>query len=218
VRRLAQPKVVASAAIAAAASTLLSLPRMLLWEDRKFYLWYVEATIFFCGFVLWAFVFAWHSEYSHRPVFTLKIKPLDIAIVTLLGILGALASRCFFDPYLRTINPEEYPADLTHWLASILFVLTFSQLFLVFAPYAWAIRLFRNEKLAMGFTVALGVAVWLLKIHSSPHALPSWLFFSLFLSRIIQGFFLVFFYLRGGILLVWWLGLLVEARHLLDFH
>jgi hypothetical protein len=24
--------------------------------------------------------------------------------------------------------------------------------------------------------------------------------------------------LRGGILLVWWLGFLVEARHLLEFH
>lgn len=217
-RRLAQPRVVAAAAIAAALSTLLSLPRMLLWEHRKFPLWDVEAVIFFGGFVLWAFVFAWHTEYSRRPVFTLKIKPADIAIVTLLGVLGALVSRLFFDPYLRTINPEEYPLDLEHWLASIFFVLTFSQLFLVFAPYAWAVRLFHNQKVAMGFTVTLGVAVWLLRVHSSQQALPMWLFLSLFVSRIFQGILLVFFYLRGGILLVWWLGLLVEARHLLDFY
>lgn len=197
---------------------LLSLPRMWLWDQRKLPIWYLEATVFFGGFVLWAFVFAWHTEYSRRPVFTLKIKPVDLAIATVLGILGGAVSRRFFDPYLRTINPEEYPADLVHWLASILFALAFTQLFLVFAPYAWAIRLFQNEKMAMGFTVAFGVAVWLLKIHSAPQAMPSWLFLSLFVSRIIQGIFLVWFFLRGGILLVWWLGLLIEARHLLDFH
>lgn len=217
-RRLGQPKVVASAAIAAALSTLLSLPRMWLWDQRKLPIWYLEATIFLGGFVLWAFVFAWHTEYTHRPVFTLKIKPTVIAVVTLLGILGAAMSRCLFDPYLRTINPEEYPADLAHWLASILWVLAFNQLFLVFAPYAWAIRLFQNEKMATGFTVTFFVAVWLLKVHSSPQALPLWLFLSLFVSRIVQGIFLVWFYLRGGVLVIWWLGLLVEARNLLNFY
>ena len=216
VRRLAQPKVVAAAAIAAALSALLCLPEMLLWQHRKFPLWDAEATIFFGGFVLWAFVFAWHTEYTGRPVFTLKINPLLLGAVTALGIGGAICSRFFYDPYLRTINPEEYPADLAHWIGSTLFALVFAQLFLVFAPYAWAIRLSRSPKFSLGFTVTFGVAVWLLRIHLSPHVLPTWLFINLFVSRIIQAVLAVWFYLRGGALLVWWLGLLLEARHLFD--
>ena len=217
-RRLAQPKVVTSAAVAAALSALLCLPRMLLWTDRKFPLWYAEATLFFGGFVFWAFVFAWHTEYTHRPVFTLKIRPDVFAMATLAGVLGAAVSHFCFDPSLRLINPEEYPVDFEHWIASTLFALAFTQLFLVFAPFAWAVRLFRNERVAMGLTVTLGVMVWLLRVRSSPHDLPSSLFAELFVVRIVQGVLAVWFYLRGGILLVWWLGLLIEARHLLGFH
>jgi hypothetical protein len=32
--------------------------------------------------------------------------------------------------------------------------------------------------------------------------------------RLAQGVLGVWFYLRGGVLLVWWLGFLIEARHL----
>ena len=31
-----------------------------------------------------------------------------------------------------------------------------------------------------------------------------------------MGFLAVWFYLRGGVLLIWWWTLLIEARHLLD--
>jgi hypothetical protein len=34
----------------------------------------------------------------------------------------------------------------------------------------------------------------------------------------VAGVCLVWLYLRGGMVLVWWLGLLVEARHLLSLH
>src|ERR1700759_2953862 len=89
-RRLAQPKVVASALLASALTAALCLPRILFWPNRPFSLWYVEATEFLGGFVLWAFVFAWHTEYTRRPVFTLKIKPSIFATAPLAGILYAL--------------------------------------------------------------------------------------------------------------------------------
>jgi hypothetical protein len=216
-RRLAQPQVVTRAAIAAAASAALTLPRMLLWEKRPFPVWYVEAIVFFGGFVLWAFVFAWHTEYTRRPIFTLKIKLSVFALATLAGIAGALSLHYFFDPSLRIINPQEYPADFDHWIASTLFTLAFAQLLLVFAPFAWSVRLFRNENVAVALTVAFAVAVWLLKVQSAPHPLPSSLFAELLVVRIIQSTLGMWFYLRGGILLVWWLGFLVEARHLLTF-
>ncbi len=209
---------VASAAIAAALSALLSLPRMLLWEDRKFPLWYVEAIIFFGGFVLWAFVFAWHTEYTRRPVFTLNIKPAIFAEATLAGVLAGLAMYFVFDPWLRLRMPQDYPADAKLWAASLLFSFTFTQLFLFFAPFAWLVRLFRNEKFAMWLTVGLNVLVLALKADSLHASLPVWAFPELLAKQVIVTFMAIWFYMRGGILLVWWLDLLVEARHLFAFH
>lgn len=191
---------------------------MLLWDQRKFPLWYVEATIFFGGFVLWAFVFGWHTEYTHRPVFTLKLKLPLLAIATLVGAVVGLGLRFFLDPSLRLITPEDYPSDLEHWIASTLFSLAFTQLFLLYAPFAWLMRLFKNEAVATWLTVALGVLVLVLKVHARPELPPFLLLVEILALRIALGFFGVWFYLRGGILLVWWLGLLIEARHLLDFY
>jgi hypothetical protein len=213
-RRLAQPKVMTAAAAAAAGSALLCLPRMVQWPKRPFALWYVEATIFLGGFVLWAFVFAWHTEYTRRPVFTWKIKPSRFAAATLAGVLCAVGLHYFLDPKIRPLLPEEYPADLEGWLATALFGFAFTDLFLIFAPYAWLVRLTRNERVAAGLTIAFGVAVWLLKFRASPNVIPSSLFLELFAMRMVQGIFGVWFYLRGGVLLLWWLGFLIEARHL----
>ena len=214
-RRLAEPKVVKEALIGAALSAGLCLPAIWLWEKRPFSIPYIEITIFLGGFVLWAFVFAWHTQYTRRPVFTIKIRPDIFTLATLAGVLGAAGSHFFFDPSLRIINPLEYPTDFDHWIASTLFTLAFAQLFLVFAPYAWSVRLFRSEVVAAALTVGFGMAVWLLKVQSSPHPLPSPLFAELLAVRLVQGVLGVWFYLRGGILLIWWLGLLFEARHLL---
>jgi hypothetical protein len=213
-RRLAQPKVMTAAAVAAACSALLCLPRMVLWATRPFALWYFEATIFLGGFVLWAFVFAWHTEYTRRPVFTLKIKPSLFIAATLAGVLCALVLHFVFDPAMRPIMPQEYPVNFQGWLAAALFGLAFTDLFLIFAPYAWLVRLIRNERIAAGLTVAFSVAVWLLKFQSSPHTIPTWLFCELFVLRMAQSIFGVWFYMRGGVLLVWWIGFLIEARHL----
>src|SRR4051794_27807318 len=124
-RRLAQPQVMTSAAIAAASSALLSLPRMLLWEDRRLSLWYLVVSILFCGFVLWAFVFAWHTEYTHRPVFTLKINPRLLAAATVAGILSGLVLHFWSDPLIRPAAPKDFPSDVKHWAATVIFNLAF---------------------------------------------------------------------------------------------
>jgi hypothetical protein len=217
VRRLAQPSVVKAAALAALMSTVLSLPRMLLWEKRPYLTWYTEAILFCCGFVLWAFVFAWHTEYTRRPLFTLRIKPLLFAAATLVGVIAALGHHWLLDPSLRPYNPEDYPPDMRHWVAHVLFTLSFNQLFLLFAPFAWAMRLFRNETIATRVIVVLGVLVLALKTSASPLPQSAPLILALAALQIASAFFGVWFYLRGGILLAWWLALLIEARHLLTF-
>jgi hypothetical protein len=216
-RRLAQPQVVTSAAIAAALSAILSLPRMVLWEDRRFPLWYPEATILFCGFVLWAFVFAWHTEYTHRPVFTLKIKPRVLATATVAGLVIGLALHFWIDPLVRPAAPKDFPPDVKHWAAATMFSLAFTQLFLLYAPFYWAMRLFRNEKAALWITTAFGILVLLLRNNSLPTGLAAWLLTALGMFKITGIFFGVWFYLRGGIFLVWWLQLLLESRHLITF-
>ena len=216
-RRLAQPKVVTNSAIAAAMSAVLSLPRMLLWDTRKLPVWYLEATVFFGGFVLWAFVFAWHTEYTKRPVFTVKIKPSVIAAATLAGIFLALSFHFFLDPVTKRIAPQDFPTDLKHWIASTLFTLAFMQLFLLFAPFAWVMRLAHSERAATWFTVAFAVAVLIMRTHITTASVPPMLFIELLILRVVLNYLGIRFYLRGGILIVWWLELLVEARHLLEF-
>lgn len=217
-RRLAQPNVVISAAVAAALSAIFSLPRFVLWETRKLPVWYLEATVFLGGFVLWAFVFAWHTAYTGRPVFTKKIKPPVIAAATACGIFVALTFYFFLDPTMRHVTPEDYPSDLGHWAAATVFSLAFTQLFLIYAPFAWVMRLARNERVATWMTVALGVVVLIMKIRASSVSMPPLLIAELLLLRITGTYLGVWFYLRGGIFTVWWLELLVEARHLLDIH
>jgi hypothetical protein len=216
-RRLAQPSVVTAAAIAAAASAVASLPGILLWDKRPFPVWFPEMAIFFCGFVLWAFVFAWHTEYTRRPIFIFRIKPLLFAGATIAGLIGALAIHWLLDPALRMRNPQQYPIDIPHWAAQTLFTLSFLQLFLLFAPFAWAMRLFRNEKVATWVTVGFSVLVLALKTNASPTSLPVSLILALVVLRMASGFFGVWFYLRGGMFLVWWLTFLIEARNLLTF-
>jgi hypothetical protein len=216
VRDLAQPETLKSAVLAAALTSIACYPRLLLWTKRAHPLWYLEATIFLGAIVLWAFVFAWHSKYCKRPVFTLKLRGATVAAATLAGVLGALALHFFLDPALRLRTPEDYPSNLREWMAITLFTLGFSQLFLLFAPFAWLLRLLRNRRAAAVLTVLFGVFVLVIKTSSSPQPYPAALFAALLLARILSGCLGVYFYLRGGVLLVWWLGLLIEARHLIS--
>ena len=107
---------------------------------------------------------------------------------------------------------------MQHWLATVLFSLAINQLFLIFAPFDWLMRLFKNRWGAANLTVLFGVLVLALKIRSLPAPLPPGLFAALLAGKIIMGFLAVWFYWRGGVLLIWWWTLLFEARHLLNLH
>ena len=98
----------------------------------------------------------------------------------------------------------------------LLFSLAISELFLLFAPFAWLMRLFKNRWVATNLTVLFGVLVLVLKMQSLPAPLPPWLFVTVVTGRIVMGFLAVSFYLRGGVLLVWWWTFLFESRHLLN--
>ena len=215
-RSLAQPEVLKSAAVAALATSLACFPRLSLWPQRLYPIWYLEAIMFLGSIVLWAFVFAWHTKYAGRPVFSLKLECAPFFMATVAGIFASGVLYLFLDPSLRPKTPEDYPASLAQWTAMTLFNLAFTKLFLVFAAFAWLIRLFQSRLSATLLTVLFGVVVLTVQTHSSPTVFSSSLFSALLVVRIILGFLSVYFYLRGGVILAWWWGFLVEARYLLD--
>jgi hypothetical protein len=217
-RHLFQPRVLNWAVIAALASALAGYPRLSLWLNRSAPVWYLEGTIFLCGIVLWGFVFAWHTQYTLRPVFVLKLEPKAFIAATVIGIIAAAVFDLLLDPALRSKIPEEYPADLQHWFAMVLFSLAINQLFLLFAPFDWLMRLFKNRWVATNLTVLFGVLVLALKIQSLPTQFPPWLFAAILTGKIVMGFLAVSFYLRGGVMLIWWWTLLFEARLLLNMN
>lgn len=177
-------------------------------------LWYLEAVTFCGGFVLWAFVFAWHTQSTQRPVFTLRIGPGAWAMATAAAVLMAFILHRFLDPSLRQTTPEDYPRNLSQWAAMTLFSLALNQLFLVFAPFAWLMRLCRRQAMAVALTVLFGVVVLLLKTRLSPEPFPTALLAALVGARLLLGLLTVGFYLQGGVLLASWCALLIQARHL----
>jgi len=215
-RHLLQPRVLSLATIAALGSALACYPRLSLWPNRPATLWYLEPMLFLCAIVLWGFVFAWHTPYAHRPVFVLKPEPRSFIAVTVIAIAIAVVFHFFLDPSLRSQLPNDYPADLKQWFAWVLFSLAFNQLFLLFAPFAWLMRLFKNRWVATSLTVLFGVLLLAMKLRSLPTPVPPLLLAALLAGRIVTGFLAVWFYLRGGVLLIWWWTLLFEARNLLD--
>jgi hypothetical protein len=216
-RLLLQPRVLNRAGIAALVSALACYPRLSLWQHRPAPLWYLEITIFICCLVLWSFVFAWHTPFTNRPVFVLKLEPGLFVAVTLIGISVAAAYHWWLDPPLRSKLPEEFPVDLKHWSALIPFSLALNQLFLLFAPFDWLLRLLKNRWVATGLTALFGAGVLAMKLYSLATPVPPLLVAALLAGRIGIGLLAVAFYLRGGVLLVWWWTLLLEARHLLNF-
>lgn len=216
-RHLLQPRVLNQAAMAASVSALACYPRLLLWLHRPGPIWYLEATIFVCCIMLWGFVFAWHELYTHRPVFIFKLDLMPLLVATLTGLGTAVAFHLWLDPPLRAQFPEEYPHDLRHWLAAIPFVLAFNQLFLIFAPFDWLMRLAGNRWVAASLTGLWVTVLLLLKIHKLSAAIDTPLLAVLLAGRAVAGFLIVWLYCRGGVLLVCWWALLLESRHLLDF-
>src|SRR5437667_7902195 len=128
-RALAQPGVLKAAITAALISALACYPRLALWTDRVYPLWYLEALLLLGGIVLWGFVFAWHTKYTGRPVFTLKPPAFPLGLATFCGLAAALLLHFWIDPILKTRSPNEYPANGQEWVAMTLFNLVFTQLF-----------------------------------------------------------------------------------------
>lgn len=216
-RHLLQPEVLKLSVIAGLASALAAYPRMAAWSNRSAPIWYLEAMIFFCTVILWGFVFAWHTRYTGRPVFVFNVGIKPFLVATLSGILIAMVYHQWFDPSLRTLLPKEYPTDIKSWCAFVLFMLAVGQLFLIFAAFAWFIRLTKNLKVTITLTALFSVLVLALKIQTLPTSPSLVLLVALFLTRIVIGFLVVGFYWRGGVILVAWWTLLFQARLLLDF-
>jgi hypothetical protein len=213
VRSLGQPEVLRSASLAGLLTALVCYPRLALATNLAHPIWYLEALLFLGGIILWAFVFAWHPQYTHRPVVTFRIPPLAFGLATATGLFGALVLHFWLDPTLRTELPEDYPLTFKHWLAATLFSLAFTQLFVVFAPFAWLLRLSRRKAMALLLTVLFGVFVMLVRNRAA--TIPPWLLAALLVVRVLVGFLSVYFFWRGGVLLVWWWNLLLQSRHLL---
>jgi Ca2+/Na+ antiporter len=213
-RSLAQPEVLKSAVIASLLSALACYPRLFLWLKRPYALWYLEAMLFLCGIVLWAFVFGWHKRYTGRPACTVKPGLVPFVWATLAGVGIAILLHSRLDPLLRLRTPDDYPANLEQWLALTLFSLAFTQLYLIFAAFAWFVRLSQDVWMAAVLTVLFGVFVLVIKTHASPLPLPTALLVALLASRVTLGALSVYFYLRGGVVLAWWWGLLLQCRHL----
>ena len=214
-RHLLQPKVLNRAVLAALVTALACYPQLLFWLDRPDSIWLLDATIFLCSIVLWGFVFAWHEPYTRRPVWGFKLEPAPFVTVTAIAITVAAVFHLWLDPPLRLKAPDEYPADLNHWLAQLLFFMFLLQLFLLFAPFAWLMRLCKNRRAAAILTVLFSAFVLVLANQSRKTPVPSPLFGVLLACRTVTGLLAVWFYLRGGIILIWWWTLLFESRHLL---
>lgn len=202
------------AVVAAAATATACYPRILLWLSRPAALWYLETVVFLSGIVLWGFVFAWHTQYSGAPVWKFRLEPKLFLVTTATGILFSVTFHFFIDPALRAKIPDEFPAGFKPWFADLLFSLFLTQLFLLFAPFAWLVRLFKNRRVAAVLTVSFGVFIIVLKGQSAP--ISSGWFAVIVLGKLVIGIFVVAIYLHGGVLLVWWWMLLFEARFLLD--
>jgi hypothetical protein len=217
-RNLARPEVLKSAAVAALATALLCYPRLAMWEQRTFPIWYLEAMVLLGTMVLWGFVFAWQVRYGGGPVFVFKLPANLWAQAAGAALLSAAALRLWLDPGLRSITPEAYPTSFDQWLATMFFHLAFVQLFLVFAPMAWLLRLTGNRMVAATATVLFGVGVLAAKVHSSPLPVSLGLWLPWLAATAGLQVLSLFFYLRGGVILVWWFGLVIESRLLPYLH
>jgi len=199
-------------------SALVCWPRIAMAPHPRYPAWYLEAVVLLGSILLWGFVFAWHTQYTQRPVFTLNVALAPLALATLTGLAAALFWHFALDPWLRVKVPEDYPTTMAQWLAMTLFSLGLKQLFVVFAPFVWLIRLFGKKEPAFILTVMFGLAVVVVREYRSPSALVAEPFFlGLLAVRGAVEALSVYLYLRGGVLLVWWWDLLLQSRHLLNW-
>jgi len=215
VRSLLQTRVLKSAGVAALITSLVCFPRLALWSDRPHQLWFLSLTLAWASFILWSFVFGWRTQNPYRPILAVKASSALWSAATLAGLAGAVVLRLFIDSVLQPLVPGDYPDTYEAWLAMTLFTLAFDQLFLCFAPFAFFVRLLKNQRAAAGLTVLFGVALLCLRIESLAPQVSPFFIAELFVWRTAAGFLTLHFYLKGGALLAWWWLLLLQFRHLI---
>jgi len=213
VRLLVQSSVLKHAALAALVTVLACWPRLSLWTGRPYAVWFMSAILGWAAFILWSFVFAWHTHYTGSAVFGTRFRPRLWGIATLCGIAGTLTLHWLIDPMLRPVAVEDYPASFPSLLALTLFTLTFDQLFLCFAPFAFFVRLFQSRNVAMGLTVLFGLFLLYLHARLWRSQFSSLFILELFAWRAAAAFLALYFYLRGGALLTLWWIFLLQLRH-----
>jgi hypothetical protein len=213
VRLLVQTTVLKKAALAALLTAFACLPRLSLWTQRPYAVWFMLATLGWATFILWSFVFAWHTKYTGLAVFRVRPRSGVWLGAALCGIAGTVILYWFIDPVLRPIAAEDYPTSYRSCVAMTLFTLAFDQLFLCFAPFAFFMRLFHDRNVATGLTVLFGM--FLLYLHARLWAaqFSSVFILELFAWRAVAGFLSVYFFLRGGALLTLWWVFLPQLRH-----
>jgi hypothetical protein len=214
-RSLAQTSVLAKAGGAAVITSLAAYPRLASWTERTGPVGSLLVMLLWTTFVLWSFVFGWHEQYTGKKFFSLNVPLKSWALVTLIGVGAAIFLMLVADPQLRLTTPKDYPTSLRSWIDMGLFTLALTPLFLCFAPFAFFMRLFRKPQVATVFTVLFGVFILYLKLSSSSILPPLWLVAVLALVRVAGGFLTVYVYLQGGAILVFWMGILIELRHLI---
>jgi len=216
VRSLVQPGVLKSASAAALMTSLVCFPRLALWTDRSHPLWFLSLTLAWASFILWNFVFGWRPQNATLPIQAVNAVPVSLwSTATFAGLAGALVLWLFVDSVLQPLVPGDYPDTYKSWLAMTLFTLAFDQLFLCFAPFAFFLRLAKNQKVAGGLTVFFGVALLCSRIKSLAPQVSPFFIAELFVWRAAAGFLTLYFYLKGGVLLAWWWVLLMQFRHLI---
>mgnify|MGYP007046919195 CR=1 FL=1 len=209
---LASSSVLSRAFLAATLTVLACLPRLWVWQERSPPLFFFAGMLGWSAFAMWAFILAWHEKHTSDPPFARNVKPLDWAWVT---AGGGLASVCFYfwsDPVIRRLFPNELPISFPETSAFILFYLSFTQLFLVFAPVAFFARLGARRRVLITLVVGLNVIVLLIKLTSSAEQPSAALTVFLLVSRAVLSGISTTLYLRGGIWLVWWWALLLQLR------
>jgi hypothetical protein len=211
-RHLLQPRTLQRATFAAALTTMACYFRLSHWTEQPLPIYLSLSAVFICSIVMWSFVFAWHPPCVNRPIFLIPPGQKFFAGVTLAAMGLSLGYKQWLDPALRSALPKDYPADLFHWLATLLFMLGFGQLFLTFAPFDWLMRLCRNERLAILLTAVFTASIAAMRLHSHADAIPTDVFIIALLFRFLSGLLAAFLYLRGGIALAWWWTLVIELR------
>lgn len=216
-RSFAEPVVLLRAAIAGALTALACYPRIAHWNSREDAVWFLVAVIGWAAFVMWAAVFAWHEKHAGREVFPKRVSPNLWLVALALGGVGAVISFHFGDPTLRQLAPTDFPRNPGQFAEHVLFNLAFEQLFLCFAPFAFAVRLLPGAKAAGAGVVLFGLLVLALKLQSVAAAITWEMALGLGFFRALSSAVTVWLYWQGGVWLVWLFALLLLCRHWFAF-